>query len=281
MCPANVGIRRKTRCGDSCRGNGIIPSESCVGGDCTTGRRTLARGITFGSSTEVVPIAKLFPIRLFALLVASTFAADGGPTAALLPMRARGVDSVSTSALESALHERLVRVSGMRILTREYTRSRVSESCDGMECATRLGQGLGVERSVVVAAQPTYSGVRLDVKLVDVQTGLVLSQSHQSMDGPVATTAPQLAQRVVSDLVHGIQGTPARPVSGAPLKEAKSGSWAKVGWVAAGAAVVAGGVGAALLFVDMAKKEPRPDDPAPGPGPGPGPSDGTVTFTWE
>lgn len=244
---------------------------------------TRARGITLRSSTEVVSIAKLFPIHLLALLVAGALAAEGGSTAALLPMRARGVDSVSANVLESALHERLVRVSGMRILTLEYTRSKVSESCDGMECATRLGQGLGVERSVVVAAQPSYSGVRLDVKLVDVQSGLVLSESHQSMDGPLATTAPQLAQRVVSDLVHGIQGTPARPVSSAPAKEQKSRSWvATVGWVAAGAAVVAGGVGAAFLFVDMAKKEPRPDDPAPGPGPGPGPdSDGSVTFTWE
>ena len=245
--------------------------------------RCVAQGATLSSSTEVVPIAKLFPIRLLAILVAGAFATEGGPTAALLPLRARGVDSVSASVLESALHERLVRVSGMRILTLDYTRSRVSEACDGMECASRLGQVLGVERSVVVAAQPTYSGVRLDVKLVDVQSGLVLSQSHQSMDGPVATTAPQLALRVVSDLVHGIQGTPARSASGAPAKEQKSRSWAAtMGWVAAGAAVVAGGVGAAFLFVDMAKKEPRPDDPAPGPGPGPGPaSDGSVTFTWD
>ena len=244
---------------------------------------TRARGITLRFSTEVVSIAKLFPIRLFALLVAGTFAAEGGPTAALLPLRARGVDSVSASVLESALHERLVRVSGMRILTLDYTRSRVSESCDGMECASRLGQGLGVERSVVVAAEPSNSGVRLDVKLVDVKSGIVLSQSHQSMDGPVATTAPQLAQRVVSDLVHGIQGAQARPVSGAPAKEQKSRSWvATVGWVAAGAAVVAGGVGAAFMFVDMAKKDRGSDDPAPGPGPGPGPdSDGSVTFTWE
>lgn len=245
--------------------------------------------VTMKATMGAFSIMRLIPIWILALLVVDSFAAGGVATAAVLPFRARGLDSTSTRLLEDSLHARLVKAGGMRILMMDYTRWKTPEACDGMECAVRLGRELGVQRTVIVSAQALVSGVSLDAKLVDVESGLVLSRSGRSMSGNIQLLAPAISQKVVSDLIQVsdlAQGAnepdpPVRTVPEAPADQrSDSRFWVNAGWVAAGAVVIAGCAAAAYLFIDaMPASKPRSDGPDDGGDPSE--SDGSVVFTWD
>ncbi len=236
---------------------------------------------------------RFVPIWMLAILVVDSFAAGGLATAALLPLRSRGLDSASTRLLEDSLHASLVKTSGMRILTMDYTRWKAPEPCDGMECAVRQGGALGVERTVIATAQALVSGVELEAKLVEVGSGQVLSKSRQTMQGNVSLFAPTISKKVVADLVQGARtpsvsattALPARVPEPEPERQpepepGKSRFWVNVGWVAAGTVVIAGCAAAAYLFIDAM---PTSKSPSPGSGDGnkPEESDGSVVFTWD
>lgn len=237
----------------------------------------------------IFSIMRFVPMWMLAILVVDSFAAGGMATAAVLPFRSRGLDSTSTRSLEDSLHARLVKAGGMRILVMDYTRWKTPEACDGMECAVRLGRELGVQRTVIVSAQALVSGVSLDAKLVDVESGLVLSRSGRSMSGNIQLLAPAISQKVVSDLIQvsdlaqgAKEAEPSVPTAPEAPSDQRSESrfWVNAGWVAAGTVVIAGCAAAAYLFIDAmpASKSPSPGSGGDGKQ---GDSDGSVVFTWD
>ncbi|MEN9307614.1 MAG: hypothetical protein RL173_1546 [Fibrobacterota bacterium] len=228
-------------------------------------------------------IMKTIPIWILAILVADSFAAGNLPTMAVLPFRSRGVDSASTRLLEDSLHARLVKAGGMRVLMMDYTRWKTPEACDGMECAVRLGRQLGVQRAVIVGVQMLNSSLLLDAKLVDVESGIVLSRSGRSMSGKVGLVAAAITQNVASDLAQGVKVNDPQdpPAPHVPLdQKADSRFWVNAGWVGAGAVVVSGCAAAAYLFID-ALPASKSSPPPPDGGGDPKKSDGSVVFRWD
>lgn len=116
-----------------------------------------------------------------------------------------------------------------------------SGACDGSECAVQIGKLLGIDRIVVGSVGLVGSTYSLNLRLVDVSTGEALRTSARNGKGTIDIVLTDLVPVAASDLA-GVATE--RQAVGSDTTE-RHAVWP---WVLGGAAVVGGGVAAALLL---------------------------------
>jgi len=219
-------------------------------------------------------------ILLLALVALPLCAQGRTPTAAVMPLQARSIDSNSVRVLEDALTDGLIRSGKLRMMERSQMATVLKEqgfqksgACDGNECAVQIGKLLGVERSVIGSVGLLGKTYVINARLIDIATGEVITSSQRSVAGEIDKALTDLIPATVADLT-GTSPAAKAATGSEPAPENKS-SHAWIWWTAGGLAVAGGA--AAALFLAGSKKSSSTDNPT---NPGSTTDVGSLNFTW-
>jgi len=172
------------------------------------------------------------------------------PLVAVLPLQGRGLDTNSLRILEDGLAQALLQGSKVRLLERAQMSNILKEqgfqksgACDQNDCAVEVGKLLGVERGVAGSVGLLGKSYVLNLRMVDIASGEILSASQRTCSGEI--------EKVLTETM---------PLSAADLLEDRKDRNAKFGkgwllWTAGGVAV-AGGITAAILLSGKGKDAP-------------------------
>lgn len=184
---------------------------------------------------------------------------------AAMCLQPKGVSGNDADLITDAIVARLQQSGNFRVMERAQMDLILKEQglsqtglCNGAECAVEVGKILSVDRMMVGSVGLLGKTYTLNLRLVSVTTGEVVTSSLRSKAGTIDEVLTALVPESVGDLVRTI-AVPAvksepKPVSGdLPVAE-RSGSRAHWGWWLAGGALVAGGgAAAAVLLMDGRK----------------------------
>lgn len=185
---------------------------------------------SFPSSGPVVALSFLCVLLLGAVPARS--AQDSAkariPTLAVMDLDGRKLEGMDLDVLRDALTVELQNSGKVRVMERTQMNTILKEqgfqrsgSCDASECAVEIGKLLAVDRMVLGSLGRLGETWSMTLRLVNVQTGEVLTSVRDSRTGSIDVvlnqSVPQLAEQLVSDL----SGTP-RPAKPQPA-QANSG----------------------------------------------------------
>lgn len=168
------------------------------------------------------------------------FAQTRPPLVAVLPLSGRGLDSNNVGILEDGLAKSLLGTGKVRLLERSQMAGILQEqgfqesgTCEGSECAVKVGKLLGVERGVVGSIGRLGQSYVLTLRMIDIGTGEVLAASQRSSSGTLEQVLDETVPLAANDLL-GVK------------RAASSKAWI---WWTAGGATLAGGAGVAALLL--------------------------------
>lgn len=236
-------------------------------------------------------------LSLLLLCAVFVHAQDKKPLVAISPLQAKKVDPEEVDLISEALAGELQNTGAFRVMERGQMDRILKEQgfqssglCDGNECAVEVGKVLGIDRIVVGSVGRIGTLFIINTRMVDVQTGEILSSVRRTRDGELKDVLTSLVPQVGRALASGTQednvaaAPPPAPVSkpAAPASVAKESSGGSaLPWVLAGAALAGGGVAAFFLLQDdggdKATTTPAPDN---GGGGGGGSTTVSIPVTW-
>lgn len=223
-------------------------------------------------------------ILLLALAALPLCAQGRTPTAAVMPLQARSIDSNSVRVLEDALTDGLIRSGKLRMMERSQMAVVLKEqgfqksgACDGNECAVQIGKLLGIERSVIGSVGLLGKTYVINARLIDIATGEVVTSSQRSVAGEIDKALTDLIPATVADLTG--TSAPAKAAAGdKPAADKKSShAWA---WWTVGGLALAGGAAAAVILVSGKKSTANETVPGNPTTPGSTTDVGSLNFTW-
>lgn len=163
-------------------------------------------------------------------------------------LTAQGVAPTEASILSDRLRSELLATGAFRVMERSQMDKVLKEqafqasgACEGGECAIELGKLLSVERLVVGSVGRIGSVYTLQVRLLDVGSGEVVTTATDdrsgAIEGLLTISIPLLAKRLASAPQAGMGGkvaTPsALPISNSPKPpEHKESHWLRWGALA-------------------------------------------------
>jgi len=223
-------------------------------------------------------------ILLLTLLALPLCAQTRAPTAAVMPLQARSIDSNSVRVLEDALTDGLIRSGKLRMMERSQMATVLKEqgfqksgACDGNECAIQIGKLLGIERTVIGSVGLLGKTYVINARLINIGTGEVITSSQRSVAGEIDKALTDLIPETVADLT-GTKVPAKTATTDEPATEKKS-SHAWVWWTAGGIAI-AGGAAAAVVLMGGKKSTATETVPGNTTIPGNTTDVGTLNFTW-
>jgi hypothetical protein len=164
------------------------------------------------------------------------------PLLAVLPLQSRGLDTNSLRILEDGLAQALLQGGKVRLLERAQMSNILKEqgfqksgACDQNDCAVEVGKLLGVERGVAGSVGLLGKSYVLNLRMVDIASGEILSASQRTSSGEIEKVLTETMPLSAADLLEDRKD-----------RNVKSGR----GWMlwTAGGVAVAGGVTAAILL---------------------------------
>ena len=218
-------------------------------------------------------LATGFRPALLAILAASSFAfaqttsTPHIPTAAVMPLEAKGVSATDADVITDAIATHLQQGNSLRVLERAQMDRILSEqglsksgACDASECAVEMGKLLSVDQILVGAVGLVGRTYSLNLRLVSVQTGEVLRSRMRSYPGTIDDVLTRLVPETVTDLLSA-PTTKDRTASDSPKASGSGTHW---GWWLAGGALLAGGAATAVILSSgSGGKSPSPSPVVP------------------
>lgn len=202
-------------------------------------------------------LATGFRSALLAILAAGSFAfaqttsTSRIPTAAVMPLEAKGVSATDADVITDAIATHLQQGNSLRVLERAQMDRILSEqglsksgACDASECAVEMGKLLSVDQILVGAVGLVGRTYSLNLRLVSVQTGEVLRSRMRSYPGTIDDVLTRLVPETVTDLLSA-PTTKDRTTSDSPKASGSGTHW---GWWLAGGALLAGGAATAVIL---------------------------------
>lgn len=168
------------------------------------------------------------------MLAGALQAADTGrtrlPSLAVLRFESSRIDSADLEVLRDAMAVEVQNSGRMRVMERAQMNAILSEqgfqksgACDRSECAVEVGRILAVDRMLLGSVGKIGETWSVTVRIVDVETGEVLSSARDSRTGAIEVllsgSVPLLARQLTqaSSVPPPVAAEPARPAPAAPM----------------------------------------------------------------
>ncbi len=138
-------------------------------------------------------------------------ASKRNPTIAVMPFEGKLLAPEESQVLSDALTTELQSKRTMRVVERSQVEKILSEqgfqrsgACDGSECAVEVGKIAGLDRMIVGSVGKLGGTWSMAVRMVDVQTGEILSSARDTREGKVEDllrySVPSLATQLTGSV---------------------------------------------------------------------------------
>lgn len=141
-------------------------------------------------------------------------ASKRNPTIAVMPFEGKLLAPEESQVLSDALTTELQSKRTMRVVERSQVEKILTEqgfqksgACDGSECAVEVGKIAGLDRMIVGSIGKLGGTWSMAVRMVDVQTGEILSSARDTREGKVE----DLLRYSVPSLATQLTGTASAP----------------------------------------------------------------------
>lgn len=194
-------------------------------------------------------------------------------------LTAQGVPATEASILSDRLRSEMLATGAFRVLERSQMDKVLKEqafeasgACESGQCAVQLGRLLSVDRLVVGSVGRIGSVYTLQVRLLDVETGEVLTTASEdrsgAIEGLLTKSIPAIAGRLAQVSEKGRQGSLVKPGSLTDLPGTSLATGSKSPppgarrWIRWGAFASAIGVGVAgvVFHLDAQDRKKAADD---------------------
>lgn len=208
-------------------------------------------------------ITALLPLVLALGTPTFSAATEKNPMIAVTPLQAQGVTGSDAAVLTESLSDEMLHSGTVRVMERSQMDKILKEqgfqetACDTSECALQMGRLLGIERILVGTVGKVGGTYSVSVRMVDVNTGEIISSSRRNAKGAIDDVLVTLMPQLARDLTRqGNKGVPATTASSEP-RHSSSALW----WTLGGVAIVGGGATAAYLLLSGDESSTSVPDP--------------------